>query len=114
LIKSDNFQQVIDAIQVVSQGRRYLSEAIVNQIVNAIVAGENLNEERLNEKISMREREILQLIAEGNTSAQIGEKLVISTRTVETHRMNLMKKLGLVSQLDIVRFAVRQGLVSLD
>lgn len=114
LVRSDDFQQVVLAVKAVSLGRRYLSGPVADQIIDAVVAGENIDQDRLDDKISVREREILQLIAEGNTSAQIGEKLVISTRTVETHRTNIMKKLGLTSQVDLVRFAVRYGLITID
>jgi DNA-binding NarL/FixJ family response regulator len=58
--------------------------------------------------------EILQLIAEGFTSAEIAEKLEISKRTAETHRTNIMRKLGINSQIEIIRMAFRNGLISLE
>ena len=64
--------------------------------------------------LSTREREVLQLAAEGLTSAEIGERLTIGKRTVETHRANLQRKLGVKSQADLVRFAVKKGLVGVD
>ncbi len=64
--------------------------------------------------MSKREREVLQLAAEGHTSAEIGKRLTIGKRTVETHRANLQRKLGVKTQSDLVRFAVKKGLVGVD
>ena len=64
--------------------------------------------------LSTREREVLQLAAEGLTSAEIGTRLSIGKRTVETHRANLQRKLGVKTQADLVRFAVKKGLVGVD
>ena len=71
-------------------------------------------DDNLDERLSDRELEILKLVAEGNTSADIAEKLEISKRTAETHRMNIMRKLGINSQLEIVRLAFRNGLIPLE
>ncbi len=68
----------------------------------------------MDDRISIREREILQLIAEGNSNSQIARKLVISARTVETHRTNIMRKLELTSQIDILRYAIQHGLAQLE
>jgi two-component system response regulator NreC len=78
-----------------------------------VIVGKNYEDSREN-NLTAREREILQLTAEGKTNAEIGTILVISKRTVETHRNHLMKKLGLSSQIDIVRYALKQGLISID
>ena len=62
--------------------------------------------------LTKRERLVLQLAAEGNTSAEIAQKLFISPRTAETHRANLMRKLSLRSQTDLVRFSIRRGIIT--
>jgi DNA-binding NarL/FixJ family response regulator len=111
LIRQEDFQHVLHAIRLVMQGERYLSRQVVNKIIDLVVAG-TYTDDNLDEKISTREKEILQLIVEGYTSAEIGEKLDISKRTVETHRTNIMRKLGLTSQIDIIKFAIRYGLLS--
>jgi two-component system response regulator NreC len=113
LVKTDDFQYVIQAIKTVTQGRRYLSSQVSEQIIDAVISGTNMDE-NLDDRISTREREILQLIAEGNTNSQIAKKLVISARTVETHRTNLMRKLGLTSQIDILRYAIQHGVTPLE
>jgi len=113
VVKNDDFQNVIQAIKTVSLGQRYLSGQVSEQIIDAVIAGTSLDY-NLDERISIREREILQLIAEGNTNSQIAKKLVISARTVETHRTNLMRKLELNSQIDILRYAIQHGITQLE
>jgi two-component system response regulator NreC len=66
------------------------------------------------ERLSTREREILQMTTEGRTSQEIGSKLVISPRTVEIHRSNLMKKLGVHNQTELIRFAIKRGILPMD
>lgn len=113
VVKSDDFQHVIQAIKTVSLGQRYLSSQVSEQIIDAVISGTSLDF-NLDERISIREREILQLIAEGNTNSQIAKKLVISARTVETHRTNIMRKLELTSQIDILRYAIQHGIAQLE
>ncbi|HEY5271361.1 MAG TPA: response regulator transcription factor [Anaerolineales bacterium] len=113
VVKNDDFQHVIQAIKAVSLGQRYLSSQVSEQIIDAVISGTSLDF-NLDERISIREREILQLIAEGNTNSQIARKLVISARTVETHRTNIMRKLELTSQIDILRYAIQHGIAQLE
>jgi DNA-binding CsgD family transcriptional regulator len=65
------------------------------------------------EVLSSREREILRLVAEGKTSREIAEKLSISPKTVDTYRSRLMRKIGVKNLVDLVKFAIRHGLISL-
>ena len=113
MVRMDDFDHLVQAIRSVYDGRRYVSSLVTDQILDALVAGKNF-EKDIDERISSREREILQLVAEGKTNAEIGKSLVISTRTVETHRNNLMRKLGLSSQIDIIRYAFKHGFITLD
>lgn len=112
-VRMEDFDHLSQAIRTVYQGRRYVSGLVTDQILDAVVSGKNY-EKDIDERISVREREILQLIAEGKTNSEIGKLLVISTRTVETHRTNLMRKLGFSSQIDIIRYAFKHGLISID
>ncbi|HNC43894.1 MAG TPA: LuxR C-terminal-related transcriptional regulator, partial [Acidobacteriota bacterium] len=66
------------------------------------------------ETLTTREREILQLAAEGSSSTDIAAKLGISARTAETHRTNLMRKLNLHSQADLIRYALRRGIIPME
>jgi two-component system response regulator NreC len=113
VVKNDDFQHVIQAIKTVSLGQRYLSNLVSEQIIDAVISGTS-SDFNMDERISIREREILQLIAEGNSNSQIAKKLVISARTVETHRTNIMRKLELTSQIDILRYAIQHGLAQLE
>src|SRR5450759_12486 len=113
VVKNDDFQHVIQAIKAVSLGQRYLSTLVSEQIIDSVVSGTS-GGFNLDERISIREREILQLLAEGNSNSQIAKKLVISARTVETHRTNIMRKLELSSQIDILRYAIQHGLAQLE
>lgn len=112
-VRVEDLECLTQAIHTVYRGHRYLSKIIEDQILDSIVTGDGI-EAGYDNRISSREREILELIAEGKTNAEIGKLLVISTRTVETHRTNLMRKLGLSSQGDIIRYAIKNGLISID
>jgi DNA-binding NarL/FixJ family response regulator len=112
-VRLEDFDHLVQAIHSVYLGHRYLSQLIIDQMLDAAIAGKEF-EKSVDDRISAREREILQLIAEGRSNSEIGKSLVISTRTVETHRNNLMRKLGLSSQIEIIRYAVKQGLISIE
>ncbi len=111
VLKSDHIEDVIEAIHSVTKGHRYLSGQVSDQVISALISGSE-PELDLEKKVTNREREILQLVAEGNTNVQISKRLNISTRTVETHRANMMGKLGLSSQADVIRFAIQNGIIS--
>jgi DNA-binding NarL/FixJ family response regulator len=113
IVRLDDFAHLIQAIKSLKDGKRYVSSLVTDQMLDALVAGKNLENE-IDDRISSREREILQLIAEGKTNSEIGKILVISTRTVETHRNNLMRKLGLSSQIEIIRYALKHGFLQMD
>src|SRR5437867_8888478 len=110
VVKEDSFSELLNAIQTVLKGQRYLSRKLDSKKINRLLErfGSNLPQETL----TAREHEVLEMAAEGLTSAQIGNLLSISPRTVEMHRGNLMRKLGLRSQADLVRFAIRNHIVA--
>jgi DNA-binding NarL/FixJ family response regulator len=113
IVRMDEFTHLVEAIFALIDGHRYVSKLVTDRILDEFVEGKDLESDS-DDRISAREREILQYIAEGKTSSEIGKMLVISTRTVETHRNNLMRKLGLSSQTEIIRYAYRHGLLQLD
>ncbi|RPH57458.1 MAG: DNA-binding response regulator [Chloroflexi bacterium] len=113
LLKDDDIEDVIRAIHTVRKGSRFLSSQVSDQVLASFLSGVD-PAQNLDRRLTEREREILQMIAEGNTNVQIAEKLSISPRTVEKHRANLMSKLRLTSQAEVVRFAIQHGLVSLQ
>lgn len=111
VLKDSDFSEILQAIQNVIEDKRYLSTAIADEVFEMLL---NANVEKTSslDTLSPREREILQLIAEGNTNAVIGEKLSLSVRTIESHRARVMTKLRFNSQADLVRYALQQGLIS--
>lgn len=112
VLKDSTDQDLIQAVQQVAAGSHYLSPSISQHAIDLYIhkARESLPVDPL-DRLTNREREILQLSAEGLTSPDIAARLTISPRTVETHRANLMSKLGLNSQTDLIRFAIKHGLI---
>lgn len=111
ILKGSESQEIARALTEVLAGRRFLSAPLSEWAINALVAKPADNADPL-QSITPRERMVLQLAAEGASNSEIAEKLFISPRTAETHRTNLLRKLGLQTQTDLVRFAIRKGLIS--
>lgn len=112
VFKMAAFEEVVRAIRAVGQGKRYLSPGAAGAAVDALVSGPA--EPSAFSTLTPRQREILQLLAEGSSSKQIAFDLGISPKTVDVHRKNLMDKLGLDSLADLTRYAIREGLISTD
>jgi DNA-binding NarL/FixJ family response regulator len=111
VVKRSAAKEVVDAIRAVHAGQRYLSPRVADVVIDDY-AGDGA--EDLLSKLSQREREVLQLLAEGRTGAQIAERLSLSQKTVETYRARLVEKLGIRDVAGLVRFAIQRGIVSLD
>lgn len=111
VIKDADFSEILEAIHYAFEGKRYLSKAIYDEVIEMLLEKEG-TETGAFDSLSSREKEVLQLIAEGNTNNAIALKLGISVRTVEAHRARIMSKLHLNSQAELVRFAIQQGLIS--
>jgi len=107
LLKDGDVNELITAITTVMQNRKYLSKNINQDYLLFLNDDENLK------KISSRETEVLQLIAEGKSSKEIGEVLFLSSKTVDVHRNNLMKKLDLHTIPELTKYAIREGLTFL-
>ncbi len=110
LLKGSESQEIAQALKEVLAGRRYLSAPLSEWAINALTTRVAETTDPLS-SLSPREREVLQLAAEGYANPEIAEKLFISPRTAETHRTNLMRKLALQSQTDLVRFSIRRGII---
>jgi DNA-binding NarL/FixJ family response regulator len=114
VLKQSSAATVIQAVTEVSQGRRFLSPSLSDRAVEAYMQKVEPTAFDLYETLTSREREVLQLAAEGYSNADIAERLFISCRTVETHRANMMRKLDLRSQTDLIRYALRKGILPLE
>ncbi len=107
VIKTQAVEELVLAIQEVSHGKYYLSAGASQTIVQAYLAGGNPRSDPL----STRDREVLQLVAEGKTTKEIAELLGITSKTAETYRGRLMEKLDIHDTAGLVRYAIRQGLI---
>lgn len=114
VLKQAEARALVDAIRTVQRGARFLSPPLTEEKLQRWEAEAKAAPFDPYDTLSTREREVMQLAAEGLTSAAIGARLQIGKRTVETHRANLQRKLGLHSQAELVRLAVKKGLVSVD
>jgi len=110
--KECTFPVLVEAITTVASGKRYLPPSISDVILSAYVGGPNINVKNSYDTLTDREREVLQLIADGLKNAEVSRRLFISSRTVEYHRASLMRKLKLKNEAEIVRYAVEKGLLS--
>lgn len=106
--KSSVGAELIRAIRAVAGGQTYICPEVAGALVSGMRNGQERNE---TPRLSRREREVLRLIAEGTRSPSIAGQLHISLGTVEVHRRNIMRKLGLRTVADLTRYAVREGLV---
>jgi DNA-binding NarL/FixJ family response regulator len=113
LLKDSGPEELELAIHAIARGETYLSPAVSKHVVNDYVRRLGQDEDPL-DQITPRQREILQLIAEGKNTKQIAEILYISTKTVETHRSQLMDRLDIHDIAGLVRYAIRIGLVVLE
>jgi two-component system, NarL family, nitrate/nitrite response regulator NarL len=109
LLKNSDKHELVEAILTVSKGKTYFSETVKEELARA-QNSENENS-HLKPNITVREREIIQLIAKECSNAQIAEKLFISERTVETHRKNIFRKTNTKSVVGLLKFAMEHNLL---
>jgi DNA-binding NarL/FixJ family response regulator len=114
LLKDCVSEELIQCIHTVISGRIYLSPAITPMIVKEFISPTRGDVLAANAELSAREREVLQMIAEGNSTKKIADSLCISGKTVETHRKNIMEKTELHTVADLVKYAIRQGLTTVE
>jgi len=114
LLKESAYEELVTAIRLVLAGQVYLSQKITNLVVKDYLQHLENPVPRRSELLSLREREVWQLLAEGNSSAGIAERLHLSVRTIETYRKNCMDKLEAHSFADLVKQAIREGIVPLE
>ena len=111
ILKESPPEELIKAIKEVSCGRRYLSSPLSERAIEAYTRRAEVKAPEPYDQLTTREREILQLAAQGCTNTEIAKRLFISSRTVETHRTNLMRKLSLHNHIQLIQFAIQHGII---
>lgn len=111
VLKKSTADELVRAVREVTTGRRYLSPPLSEKGVETLMKEADESKQDPHELLTSREREVLPLIAEGHTNAEIADRLVISPRTVEFHRANLMRKLGTRTQADLIRYALQRNIL---
>ena len=115
VVKDSAGQDVVEAVRTVARGGRYLSPQITEAVVNDYInLHQTLVPKNPLEQLSKRERAVLQLVAEGCSSVEIGDILALSPRTVDTYRSRIMQKLNLSDLPSLIRFAIQQGIIPLE
>lgn len=115
LLKASASMELIAAVRAVAQGHRYLAQRVSASLVEKVVIrGNDERQDSPLERLSTREREILQLIAEGKSTTAIADVLSLSPSTVDTYRSRLMQKLHLTDLSGVIKFAIRHGLTTVE
>lgn len=110
LLKDGDSDELITAITTVMENKKYLSKDIDQEYLSALKKGESIEDVEL----SSREKEVLQLVTEGKSSKEIGQVLFLSSKTVDVHRNNIMKKIDLYTIPELTKYAIQKGLTTLD
>ncbi len=112
LLKNCTYRQLIDAVQSVVSGKKYLSDDITEMVIQGYLDPEEDLENK--NDLSEREMEVLKLYAEGKSTREISERLFISVKTVGTHKQHIFEKLGIRSNADMIKYAIKEGLIQLQ
>ena len=108
VLKREADQDLVDAVRAVARGESFLTNAAERSLVREWMADDSTGPA---EPLTPREQEVLKLIAEAHTNREIGAVLHVAEKTVESHRANLLRKLGMRDRVELVRYAIRRGLV---
>lgn len=114
VLKDANPPELLEAIRTVASGKRYLCPPLSERAIEAYMQREAGSALEPYDTLTLREREVLHLASEGYHNNEVAERLSISPRTVEVHRGNVMRKLGLRTQTDLIRYALKKGLIPPD
>jgi len=114
LLKEDADEELVSGIETIRQGGTYVSPILSRWLTDDLLQEYRMKRQPPFESLTVREREILKLIAEGKSSHEIADLLFISFRTVQHHRANIMKKLDIKNTTDLVKYAIRKGYISLN
>ncbi len=115
VLKGASASDLVAAVRAANQGDVFLYPSVAKKLVGDYLRRVGTGEESGSyDGLTPREREVLQLLAEGYTSQAIADKLVISTSTVQTHRSNIMRKLNLQNRTELIKYAIRRGLIDMN
>ncbi len=114
LVKHGSFEELVTAVRSVISGRTYLSPSVANVVVEGFLNENERKDPSPFNVLSHREREVLQLLADGKTAREIANQLSISRSTVESHRRQLKIKLKVDTMAGLIKYAIRHGLTNLD
>jgi DNA-binding NarL/FixJ family response regulator len=114
VLKETGPSELLSAVHQVIKGQRYLSPRISERLIDMLIESSQKSTADPYQTLTNREREILQMAAEGLSSAEIAKRLSISPRTAELHRGRMMNKLGLKNQTELIRYAFKRGILTLD
>jgi two-component system, NarL family, response regulator NreC len=114
VLKDASSEELVKAVHEAAANRRYLSPPLSDSAVAAYVQRAGVTTDDSYQSLSEREREVLHLASEGHTNTKIGKRLFISPRTVEIHRANMMAKLGLRNHTELIRYALKRGILPED
>ena len=112
LHKNCNQQELLDALEQLSSGNMYICPDLTGIVVQDFV--QNIKENQEPQHLTSREYEVLQLVAEGLSTKEIAENLHLSVKTIETHRMHIMEKVNVTSVAALTKYAIREGITSLE
>lgn len=108
LTKGSSSQELIDALQKIAMGKKYISSSMAELLVNNVGGDSN---QPLHERLSVREFQVLRMIARGDTPRKIAEDLLVGIKTVNTYRVRILQKMGMKSNADLTRYAVEHNLL---
>jgi len=112
VLKANAYDELLRAVEAAARGRKYLCAEVTTDVIESAL--QRGTPGSVYELLGAREREVLQLLAEGLTSSQIAQRMGVSTSTIETHRRNVMRKLDLHSVAELTKYAIREGVTSVD
>jgi two-component system, NarL family, response regulator NreC len=114
ILKDSGPGELVIALRQVIQGQRFLSPKLSERLINAYIQTSDKTVLDPYETLTNREREVLQMVSEGLSTPEIARRLSISPRTAELHRGRMMNKLGLRNQTDLIRYALKRGILPMD
>jgi DNA-binding NarL/FixJ family response regulator len=112
LLKDCDFEELVEAIRSVASGQMYITPTVAEAVLGSCLHEEGLDQNGAFSLLTPREREVLQLIAEGHSTKQVARHLYISPKTVEAHRLKVMNKLDIDNVAQLTKYAIQEGLTS--